>query len=171
MSISSKTSIRFKKLPKRKIFLSNELKKALLIAFTEAKKHKIYISSELLLYALLTQQSSIATKLISTTVSQFRNNKNLTPILIGNRIQQLNNLNLDERFNFDSLNPNKFSSELWNENTLTPWLSKEVKDILKDSIKLSLQSKDKVNVLTTKHILFELLNKELVRDLLTKAIG
>jgi len=170
MSIYSSKNNRFKKLLKRKVFLSNELKKALFIAIKEAKKHKIYVSSELLLYSLLTEQSSIAAKLISITISQFRNNKSLTSNLISNRIQQINNLAIEERFNFDSLNANTFSSELWNENKLTPWLSTEVKDILKASIKLSLQSKDKLNVVTTKHVLFELLNKELVRELITKVI-
>ena len=66
------------KVIKRKVFFSNELKKALLTAFLEAKKYRTYITTELLLYGLISQPKSISAKLLSQTFSQFRHNKNLT---------------------------------------------------------------------------------------------
>lgn len=168
MSIYSQKQFRFKKSLKRKVFLSNELKSALLIAFMEAKKHKVYVTSELLLYGLISQSNSIAAKLIETTISEFRNNKNLTSTVITNRIRQINNETIEEKFKFDLIKPNKFSDELWDENRTRPWLSPEVKQILKTSIQSSLQSNKKITVVSTKHILFELLKKEFICKLFTQ---
>lgn len=168
MSISSKKQFRFKKRLKRKVFLSNELKGALLIAFMEAKKHKIYLTSELLLYGLISRPDSMAAKLISITLSEFRNNKNLNSNIISKRIRYINNQKIEEKFKFDIYKPNKFSDEIWSENQTTPWLSPEVKQILKTSIQLSMQSKKKITVVNTKQVLFELLKKEFICKLLTQ---
>nr|YP_009550695.1 N-domain of Clp chaperone [Eustigmatophyceae sp. Chic 10/23 P-6w]QAA11624.1 N-domain of Clp chaperone [Eustigmatophyceae sp. Chic 10/23 P-6w] len=171
MSIPYNKQLRFKKSFKRKALLSNDLKKALLIAFNEAKRNKIYVTPELLLYGLISQQNSIAAKLLSTTISEFRNNKNLTSVLISQRIRELNSKNFEEKNILYTNKTNNFSSKLWDENASTPWLSPEVKEILKKSFQSTLQSKRKIVVVNTKLILFELLSKELIRELLVKVIN
>ena len=163
MSIYSNEQSRFKRYLKRKVFFSNELKKALLIAFLEAKTHKIYVTKELILYGILSQPNSISTRLISTIFSEFLNNKSLTPYIISKQLKEINNQNFAL---FNIIKPNKFYSEFWDENATIPWLSPEVKDILRATTRSLLKSKKQINVLTTKEILFELLNRESIRELL-----
>jgi hypothetical protein len=171
MSISYNKQLRFRKLLKRRALFSNDLKKSLLIAFLEAKQNKVYVTPELLLYGLISQPNSVAAKLISTTISEFRNNKNLTSVIISQRIRDLNSKKFAEKYVFDITKPNSFSSNLWDENASTPWLSPEVKEILKRSLHSTLQPERKIVVVTTKFILFELLSKELIRDLLIQVIN
>jgi len=199
MSIYSNEQSRFKRYLKRKVFFSNELKKALLIAFLEAKTHKIYVTKELILYGILSQPNSISARLISTIFSEFLNNKSLTPYIISKQLKEINTRNFEEKFGinkpkiytindgiskrlkgitnlkginnqnfalFNIIKPHKFYSEFWDENATIPWLSPEVKDILRATTSSLLKSKKQINVLTTKEILFELLNREATRKLL-----
>lgn len=171
MSAYSNKKYGFKNPLKKKVFFSNELKKSLLIAFVEAKNNKVYVTPELLLYGLISHSDSISAKLISTTISQFRNNKTLTSNLISNRVKEVNCQKFKNDFTFDNSNENKFASEIWNENAITPWLSPEVKEILKAAIKSSMQTKSIILIINTKFVLFELLNKESIRHLLTQAMN
>jgi len=133
------------------------------------KKNKVYVTPELLFYGLISQPNSIAAKLISTTISEFRNNKSLTSTLISQRIYDLNIKKINEKFSPDN-KLNKFSQDLWDENASTPWLSPDVKEIFKKSFKMTLQSKKKVTIISSKLILFELLSKEFIRELLLQVI-
>jgi len=171
MSSYPNKKYKFKKSTKRKIFLSNELKKALLVAFLEAKQNKVYLTLELLLYGLVSQQNSLAGQLIETTISQYKNNKNLTCQVISNRIKEINNHNFQFKLKSNTNDLVVFSAEIWDENAITPWLSSEVKEILKLSIKSLVPSQTNITVLSTKNILFELLNKESIRNLLTQLIN
>jgi len=170
MSISYNKQLKFRKLLKRKALFSNDLKKGLLVAFKEAKKNKVYVTPELLLYGLISQPNSIASRLIATIISEFRNNKNLTSIVISQRIREINYKKFEEKYG-DINRSNNFSLEVWEENASTPWLSPEVKEILKKSLYSTLQSKKKIVVVSTKFILFELLSKEFIRNLLIQVIN
>lgn len=142
---------RFTKTLRRKVFFSNELKKALLIAYYEAQKNETCVDLNLLLYGLLTQNKSLACRLLITVLSQYRNNINLTSKSFINKINQDNKLK-------------ELSSETLKENKKTPWLMPEVKQILRASINTALQSDKKIVLVTTKNIFFNLLNNELIRD-------
>lgn len=171
MSVYSNKQSRFKRYFKRKVFFSNELKKALLIAFIEAKHHKIYVTNELILYGILSQPNSISERLLSPIFSESID-KSLTRYNITYKLsyllKEMNNQNFAEKFGFNITKPNKFYSEFWNENATTPWLSPEVKEVLRAATRSLLKSKKQINILTTKEILFELLNKESIRELLEK---
>lgn len=143
---------------KRKVFLSNELKKALLLAHNEAKKNQTCVNLSLLLYALLVQPNSLACRLFLTVVSQYQNNTNLNSKFIINKLQKISQQNLINNKLKD------LSIEILNENKKTPWLMPEVRQILLSSINKALESKKKVVVVTTKNVFFNLLTDELIRD-------
>ena len=153
---------------KRKVFFSNELKKALFKSFIEAKNNKTYITPELLLYGLLSQPNSIGAKIILTTLVEFRNNKSLTSNLLAERIRQLNQQNLET----NSLVKNsEFSTKLWSENEVTPWFTPQIKTLIKKAISSSLDNQNTIVILTTKHLVFELLSQESIRDSLRQLVN
>lgn len=160
---------RFRKIFKRKVFLSNELKKALFIAFCEAKKQRIFVNVDLLLYGLLSQPTALSSRLFSLTVSQFRNNKKLTVKVISSRLKEINYQRLKEKKMNNMLT--NFSSEILKKNEQTPWLTPEVKEILRRATRAALQTQKKIVIVDTKLIFFELLSKEPVRDLLVQLIN
>lgn len=146
------------KILKRKVFFSNELKKALLLAHYEAKKNQICVNLSVLLYALLVQSNSLACRLFLTIASQYKNNTNLNSKSIIHKLQRIKQQNLRN----DGLK--ELSIEILNENEKTPWLMPEVRQILLSSINKALQTKKKVVVVTTKNVFFDLLSDELIRD-------
>lgn len=143
---------------KRKVFLSNELKKALLSAHNEAKKNQTCVNLSLLLYALLVQPNSLAYRLFLTVASQYQNNTNLNSKFIINKLQKIRQQNLINN------KLKELSIEILNENKKTPWLMPEVRQILLSSMNKALESKKKVVVVTTKNVFFNLLTNELIRD-------
>lgn len=167
INFSSTHQSRFKKLFKRKIFLSNELKKSLLISFTEAKNYGIYVNLDLFLYGLLSQSNALSSRLLLMTLSQFQNNTKVTTNVICNRLYERINLNIQKK----TYNVTEFSLNLSEENHQTPWLTTEVRDLLKQAVINSIKTKDKITVVTTKDIFLELLNKEYIRDSLRQIIN
>lgn len=149
---------RFYKNLKRKVFFSNELKKALLLAYNEAQKNHTCVNSTLLLYGLLSQPKSLACRLFLTVTSQYQNNTNLNSKVIVNKIQRIN------QQNFKDKGLSELSVDVLNENKKTPWLMPEVRQTLINSINLALQSKKKIVIVTTKNVFFDLLTNELIRD-------
>jgi len=143
---------------KRKVFFSNELKKALLLAHYEAKKTQTCVNLNLLLYSLLVQPNSLACRLFLTVASQYQNNTNLNLKSIINKLQRNNQQNLRN----NALK--ELSIEVLNENKKTPWLMPEVRQILLSSINKAFKSKKKIVVITTKNVFFDLLSYELMRD-------
>lgn len=155
---------RFSKILRRKVFLSNQLKKSLLVAYYEAKKNQTCVNLDLLLYGLLSQPKSLACRLLLTVLSQYQNDKSLSSRVLDNKLQRINKQNLkDQRFK-------ELSVEILNENKKTPWLMPEVRQTIITSIKLALQSKKKVVIVTTKNVFFDLLNNEIIRDSIRKLV-
>nr|YP_009550552.1 N-domain of Clp chaperone [Eustigmatophyceae sp. Bat 8/9-7w]QAA11481.1 N-domain of Clp chaperone [Eustigmatophyceae sp. Bat 8/9-7w] len=155
---------RFYKILRRKVFFSNELKKALLVAYYEAKKNQTCVDLNLLLYGLLSQSESLACRLFLTALSKYQKNTSLNSKLIKNKIQKINKKNLKDK------GLKNLSIEVLNENKKTPWLMPEVKQTIITSIDLALQSKKKIVVVTTKNVFFDLLSNELIRDSIRKLI-
>ena len=147
---------------------SNELKKALFKAFIEAKNNKTYITPELLLYGLVAQPNSIGSRIILTTLVQFRNNKSLTSSLLAEKIRQLNQQNVNKNTSVDN---NEFSTKLWSENEITPWFTPQIKTIIKKTVNSALDNQNTIVVLTTKHLVFELLSQESIRDFLRQLVN
>lgn len=149
---------RFYKNLKRKVFFSNELKKALLLAHYEAQKNQTCVNLNLLLYGLLAQPNSLACRLFVTAASRYQNNTNLNLKFTINRIQKISQQNLKDN------ELKELSTEVLKENKKTPWLMPEVRYALISSINKALQSKKKIVVLTTKNVFFDLLTNESIRD-------
>jgi hypothetical protein len=155
---------RFYKILRRKVFFSNELKKALLVAYYEAKKNQTCVDLNLLLYGLLSQPESLACRLFLTALSKYQKNTSLNSKLIKSKIQKINKQNLKDK------GVKNLSIEVLNENKKTPWLMPEVKQTIITSIDLALQSKKKIVVVTTKNVFFDLLSNELIRGSIRKLI-
>lgn len=153
---------RFSKILRRKVFLSNQLKKSLLVAYYEAKKNQTCVNLDLLLYGLLSQPKSLACRLFLTVLSQYKNDKNLSLRVLDNKL--INKQNLKDQ------GLKELSVEILNENKKTPWLMPEVRQTIINSIKLALQSKKKVVIITTKNVFFDLLNNEIIRDSIRKLV-
>ena len=167
---NSRTSqSRFYKILKRKVFFSNELKKALLIACYEAQDYQTYVNLDLLIYGLVSQPKSLSSRLLSLTISQYNNNNTLTSKVISDRIQKINQQTFREKIS--NRNSSVFSLELLKENRETPWLTSEAKEILRSAVNSALQSRKKIVIVNTKHLLFCLLNQEYIRDLIRNLIN
>ena len=167
---NSRTSqSRYYKILKRKVFFSNELKKTLLLACYEAQAYQTYVTLDLLIYGLVSQPKSLSSRLILSTMSQFHNNNTLTSKVISDRIRKINQQSFRE--NLSNRNSSLFSLELLKENRQTPWLTSEVKEILRSAVNSALQSRKKIVIVNTKHLLFCLLNQEYIRDLIRNLIN
>lgn len=158
---------RFHKILRRKVFLSNEVKKALLIAYYEAQANQTCVNLDLLLYGLLSQKKSLACRLFIFVISQYRNNINLSSKFFIEKLQKFNEENAKEK------RLKELSLDFLNENKKRPWLMPEVKQTIRASINsaLQLQSKEKVVILTTKNIFFDLLNNESIRNSLRHLVN
>nr|YP_009550973.1 N-domain of Clp chaperone [Eustigmatophyceae sp. Ndem 8/9T-3m6.8]QAA11904.1 N-domain of Clp chaperone [Eustigmatophyceae sp. Ndem 8/9T-3m6.8] len=167
-SNSSARRSRFYKKLKRKVFYSNELKKALLISYYEAKTYKTFVDLDLFLYGIISQPESLASRILSLTASRFRNNS-LTSKVISSRFQKKNQKYFRQKLLDDKYN--KFSAELLNENKQTPWLTPEIKEVLRSATNVALQTRKKIVIVNTKHLLFCLLNKESVCSFLRNLIN
>lgn len=167
INFSSPNQLRFKKLFKRKVFLSNELKKSLLISFTEAKNCGVYVNLDLFLYGLLSQSNALSSRLLLMTLAQFQNNTKVTTNFICDRLYQRISLNIKRKAD----NAEDYCLNLSEENQQTPWLTTEVKDLLKQGTINAIKTKDKITIVTTKDIFLELLNKEYIRDFLRQTLN
>jgi hypothetical protein len=152
----------FYKTFKRKVFFSNELKKSIFLSFLVAKKRKTYVDLNGLIYGMLSQPNSLSSRLFLDIIFLSRKTNALTLSQFTTKILELSQQKTVETL---PTSTGRSIQTIIKEQEL-PYFTPEVKEILKNSVRSSLKSKNKISIITTKDVFFELIGRESIRDLL-----